>query len=62
MFMYYYTVCYFTGIFYAVVWQMSMLFTDNKNSVFCILPLVLSAVVGNTVTETVSTEPAAENN
>ena len=25
----YYTVCYFTGIFYAVVKQISMLFIDN---------------------------------
>ena len=36
MFMYY-TVCYCTGIFYAVVRQISMLFIDNKDSVFCIL-------------------------
>ena len=35
MFMYY-TACYFTGIFYAVVRQISMLFIDNKDSVFCI--------------------------
>ena len=28
--------CYFTGIFYAVVRQMSMLFIDNKDYVFCI--------------------------
>ena len=28
-----YTVCYFTGIFYAVVRQISMLFIDNKDSV-----------------------------
>ena len=34
MFMYY-TVCYFTGIFYAVVRQISMLFINNKK--FCIL-------------------------
>ena len=34
-FMYYYTVCYFTGIFYAVVRQISILFIDNKDSVFC---------------------------
>ena len=27
--------CYFTGIFYAVVRQISMLFIDNKDSVFC---------------------------
>ena len=27
--------CYFTGIFYAVVRHISMLFTDNKDSVFC---------------------------
>ena len=31
------TVCYLTGIFYAVVRQISMLFIDNKISVFCIL-------------------------
>ena len=31
-----YTVCYITGIFYAVVRQISMLFIDNKISVFCI--------------------------
>ena len=37
MFMYYYTVCYFTGIFYAVVRQISILFVDNKDSVFCTL-------------------------
>ena len=30
-----YTVCYLTGIFYAVVKQISMLFIDNKISVFC---------------------------
>ena len=35
MFMYYYTVCYFTCIFYAVVRQISMLFIGNKDSVFC---------------------------
>ena len=29
-----YTVCYFTGIFYAVVRQISMLFIDSKDSVF----------------------------
>ena len=32
-----YTVCYLTGIFYAVARQISMLFIDNKISVFCIL-------------------------
>ena len=32
-----YTVCYLTGIFYAFVRQISMLFIDNKISVFCIL-------------------------
>ena len=32
----YYTVCYLTGIFYAVVRQISMLSIDNKISVFCI--------------------------
>ena len=31
-----YTVCYLTGIFYAVVRQISVLFIDNKISVFCI--------------------------
>ena len=35
--LYYYTVCYLTCIFYAVVRQFSMLFIDNKDSVFCIL-------------------------
>ena len=35
MFMYYSTVRYFTCIFYAVVRQISMLFIDNKDSVFC---------------------------
>ena len=30
-----YTVCYFTGISYAVVRQISMLFIDNKDYVFC---------------------------
>ena len=30
--------CYFTGIFYAVVRQISMLFTDNKDSLFCMCP------------------------
>ena len=33
----YYTVCYFTGIFYAVIRQISMLFIDNKDFVFCTL-------------------------
>ena len=33
----YYTVCYLTGIFYAVVRPISLLFIDNKISVFCIL-------------------------
>ena len=33
----YYTVCYLTGIFYAVVRQISTLFIDNKIDVFCIL-------------------------
>ena len=28
--------CYLTGIFYAVVRQISMLFIDNEISVFCI--------------------------
>ena len=30
----YYTVCYLAGIFYAVVRQISVLFIDNKISVF----------------------------
>ena len=33
----YYTVCYFTGIFYAVKRQISMLFIENEDSVFYIL-------------------------
>ena len=37
MFVYYYTVCYFTGIFNAVVREISVLFMDSKDSVFCIL-------------------------
>ena len=32
----YYIVCYLTGIFYTVVRQISMLFIDNKISVFYI--------------------------
>ena len=32
-----YTAYYFTGIFYADVRQISMLFIDNKDSVLCIL-------------------------
>ena len=32
----YYTVCYFIGIFYAVIRQISILFIDNKISVFCL--------------------------
>ena len=35
MFMYY-TVCYFIGIFYAVIRQISISFIDNKISVFCL--------------------------
>ena len=31
-----YTVCYFIGIFYAVVRQISVLFIDSNDSVFCI--------------------------
>ena len=38
----YYTVCCFTGNFYAVVRQISMLFIDNKDHVCCILPCSLS--------------------
>ena len=33
----YYPVCCLTGIFYAVVRQISMLFIDNKISVSCIM-------------------------
>ena len=40
MFMYY-TVCYCTGIFYAVVRQISMLVIDNKDSVFTIAKLAI---------------------
>ena len=42
----YYTVCYFTAIFYAVVRQISKLFINNKDSVFIflILPPALLAV------------------
>ena len=39
MFMYYYTACYFTCIFYAVARQISVLFIDSKDSAFCILCL-----------------------
>ena len=41
MFMYY-TACYFTGIFYAVIRQISVLFIDNKDSVFCIHQLPIN--------------------
>ena len=37
-------VCYFTGIFYAVVRQISMLFTDNKDSVFIFRILLFGGV------------------
>ena len=37
----YYTVCYCTGIFYAVVRQISMLVIDNKDSVFTIAKLAI---------------------
>ena len=43
MFMYYYTVCYFTCIFYAVIRQSSMLFIDNKGSVFYIKMAVIAS-------------------
>ena len=33
MFVYHYTVCYLTCIFYTVVRQISMLFIDNKDSI-----------------------------
>ena len=52
MFMYY-TVCYFTGLFYAVVRQISMLFIDNKDSVlfnFLILHSQLICMTGITST------------
>ena len=39
----YYTVCYFTAIFYAVARQISMLFIENKISVFCITNCVRNA-------------------
>ena len=38
-----YTAYYFTGIFYADVRQISMLFIDNKDSVFCIMPSMETA-------------------
>ena len=44
MFMYY-TVYYFTGIFYAVVRQISMLIIDNKDSVVCSLMYRLMDVI-----------------
>ena len=34
--------CYFTGIFYAVIRQITVLFTDNKDSVFCIHQLLIN--------------------
>ena len=37
LFMYYYTVCYFTGIFYAVVRQISMLFVDSRVNILLIV-------------------------
>ena len=42
MFVYYYTVSYFIGIFYAVVRQISMLLIDNKDSVV-LCPVLMSA-------------------
>ena len=51
MFMYY-TVCYFTGIFYAVVRQISMLFIDNQILYSVLLNLMLP-VLPNTVIITV---------
>ena len=45
MFMYC-TVCYFTGIFYAVVRQISMLMIDNKDSVLCVYLCVRVCVGG----------------
>ena len=49
VFMYYYIVCYFTRIFYAVVRQISLLFIDNKDSVFCIYPPEMEMNPPNTV-------------
>ena len=43
------TLCYFTGIFYAAVRQISMLFIDNKDSVFCILYSVMCNCVRTAV-------------
>ena len=36
--------CYFTCIFYAVVGQISMLFIDNKDSVFCVCVCVCACM------------------
>ena len=48
-----YTVCYLTGIFYAVVRQISMLFIDNNISLFCILYLcTLRASLSGTFLQT----------
>ena len=41
--------CYFTCIFYAVVRQISVLFIDNKDSVFCILYSVFCGFAAFTV-------------
>ena len=38
------TVCYFTGIFYAIVRQISMLFINNKDSVFVFRILLFCGV------------------
>ena len=43
----YYTVCYLTGIFYAVVRQISMLFIDNKIAIFSLITMV-TKFTGNT--------------
>ena len=39
----YYTVWYFTGKFYAVVRQISMLFIDSKDYVFCVSRMATNA-------------------
>ena len=49
MFMYYYTVRYFTCIFYAVVRQISMLFIDNKYSVLGCFTHVMCISVHNSI-------------
>ena len=45
LFYWYYTVCYFTGIFYAVVKLSSMLFIDSKDSVYSVNPFTARGMV-----------------